>query len=47
MPFIEIMYLDWVNNFLSVQAFADHHHLSLSLAHTVINEGRTLNHSIR
>ena len=39
--FIE-MYLDWVNNFLSVESFAAHYSISLDLAILVIKEGRIL-----
>ncbi|AUR93548.1 hypothetical protein NVP1187O_235 [Vibrio phage 1.187.O._10N.286.49.F1] len=39
--FIE-MYLDWVNNFLSVEAFAAHYGISVDLAILVIKEGRIL-----
>tara|TARA_R100000773_G_scaffold23135_1_gene20409 strand:- start:3984 stop:4154 length:171 start_codon:yes stop_codon:yes gene_type:complete len=34
------MYLDWFNNFLTVQAFADHYQLSTEKAEQVINQGR-------
>lgn len=34
------MYLDYVNNFLTVEAFADHYNLSHWQANKVINLGR-------
>jgi hypothetical protein len=36
------LYLDWVNNFLTVERFAEYYELSLERAHRVINLGRTL-----
>ena len=39
--FIE-MYLDYVNNFLSVEAFSSHYGISVDLAILVIKEGRIL-----
>lgn len=41
---IEI-YLDWVNNFISLNKFADHYGLDEIDAHYVIDLGRTLNSS--
>lgn len=37
------MALDWTNNFITVQAFADYYHLSHNLALGVIQCGRFLN----
>ena len=34
------MYLDWVNNFLTVAYFAEYYGISESEAHEVINSGR-------
>ena len=34
------LYLDWVNNFISVKAFADHHGMSQKRALRVIIKGR-------
>jgi len=34
------MYLDWFNNFLTVQAFADYYQLSIDKAEEVIEQGR-------
>tara|TARA_Y100000588_G_scaffold244854_1_gene259050 strand:- start:3121 stop:3324 length:204 start_codon:yes stop_codon:yes gene_type:complete len=36
------MYLDYVNNFLSLEAFAAHYGISMDLATLVIKEGRIL-----
>lgn len=36
------MYLDWVNNFLTLNAFAIYYDLTPSDAQQVINEGRVL-----
>lgn len=47
MTYIEKMYLDYANNFLSVSAFAQHHLISESLAHEIIKEGRNLNNNIQ
>ena len=46
---IELMYLDYVNNFLTVGAFADHYSLKLGIqlddieANNIIDLGRKLN----
>ena len=37
---IETMYLDWVNNFLTVNAFAEHYGISVRIATAIIEEGR-------
>lgn len=39
MKFVE-MYLDWVNNFISIERFAEHYGISVDLATLVIKEGR-------
>lgn len=39
---IKEMYIDYVNNFLSVQGFADHYHISKTLAAAIITEGQFL-----
>lgn len=36
------MYLDWTNNFLSLEVFAQHYSISVDLATLVIKEGRIL-----
>lgn len=38
-------YLDWVNNFLTVEAFAEHYGLEVAAARTVIETGRNLHNS--
>ncbi len=37
----EEMYLDWVNNFLTVDAFAEYYSLSTEEAEQLINEQRS------
>ena len=34
------MYLDWFNNFLSIEGFASHHSLSLDIAQSIIEQSR-------
>ena len=34
------LYLDWVNNFLSVACFAEHHCITVQQAQEIINVGR-------
>ncbi len=41
------MYLDWVNNFLTVERFAEYYGLSVEEASKVIDEGRILNTEAR
>ncbi len=36
------MYLDWVNNYLTLEKFAEHHSISFDLAALIIKEGRIL-----
>lgn len=36
------LYLSWVNDFLTVERFAEYHNLSLQMANYVIDEGRVL-----
>lgn len=38
-------YLDWVNNFLTVEAFAEHYGLEVAAARIVIETGRNLHNS--
>jgi hypothetical protein len=38
----ERLYLDYVNNFLTVDRFAEYYSLSIKTANEVINEGRIL-----
>lgn len=48
---IETLYLDWFNNFLTVERFAEYYGMSVDKAHRVIRIGRYLNqrrnHQIR
>ena len=39
---IQKAYLDYVNNFITVDAFATHYEITTEQAHKVINEGRNL-----
>jgi hypothetical protein len=36
------MYLDWVNNFISVQRFADHYQISVDTAWKIIEIGHSI-----
>ena len=36
------LYLDWVNNYLTLETFAEHHGISKSHAYTLINRGKEL-----
>ena len=40
------MYLDYVNNFLSVDFFAEYYSISVDEANRVINEGRKIKNAI-
>lgn len=40
---IEALYLDYVNNFISVSAFAQHYCISDKAAETIISLGRLIN----
>lgn len=42
--FLEEMYLDYFNDFLTVAVFAEHHGISESEAAWAIDEGRKINH---
>lgn len=37
---MEKYYLDFVNNFVTIEGFADHYGISLDLAKTIIDAGR-------
>lgn len=39
---IRAMYLDYLNNFLSVDCFAEHYYLTVEEAHIVVNAGRNI-----
>mgnify|MGYP003653607131 CR=1 FL=1 len=41
---IEALYLDWFNNFLTVERFAEYYGMPVDKAHKVIRIGRYLNH---
>jgi hypothetical protein len=41
---IETLYLDWFNNFLTVERFAEYYEMPVAKAHRVIRIGRHLNH---
>lgn len=43
---IEAMYLDWLNNFITIDAFADYYEISKFKALRVIKIGRQLNNGI-
>lgn len=43
---IEEMYLDYFNNFLSVDYFAEYYNISKQKATNIINKGRLINHKI-
>ena len=43
MKTLEAMYLDYVNNFLTVGAFAEHYGISEELATAIINEFQQTN----
>lgn len=38
------MYLDWINNFLTIGAFADHYNISDETAARIIDLGRQISH---
>lgn len=40
---IETMYLDYFNNFLTVDRFAEYYNISLPVAHIVLKIGQRLN----
>lgn len=39
---IALMYLDYVNNFLTLERFAEHYSINEPLAREIINQGREL-----
>jgi hypothetical protein len=41
---IEELYLQYFNQFLTIQAFASYHHISEKRAQRIIEIGRELNH---
>ena len=42
---IETMYLDYFNNYLTIDKFAEHYQISWFSAKSVIDKGRLINHS--
>ena len=42
---MERMYLDWCNNFLTIEKFAEHYNLSIKYAAEIIIKGRIINHA--
>lgn len=42
---IDIMYLDYFNNYLTIDKFAEHNQISWFSAKTIINKGRLINHN--
>ena len=41
---LETLYLDWFNNFMTVERFAEYYEMPVDKAHRVIRIGRCLNH---
>ena len=46
MKTLQEIYLDWLNNFVTLQGFADHYGLSVNDAHKLINICRNVHHSL-
>lgn len=42
---IELMYLDYFNNYLTIDKFAEHNQISWLSAKSIINKGRLINHN--
>lgn len=42
---IEKMYIDYFNNFLTVERFAEYYNIEIDKAQRVINLGRIINHN--
>ena len=40
------LYLDWVNNFLTVERFAEYYSMTVEAAEELISEQRKINHNI-
>lgn len=40
--FLEAVYLDYFNNFLTVNGFASYYNISLALAERLVNDGREI-----
>ena len=39
------MYLDWVNNFLTIECFAEYYEIEEDTARAIINEGREIHNN--
>jgi len=42
---IELMYLDYFNNYITIDKFAEHNKISWFSAKSIINKGRFINHN--
>ena len=42
---IEQMYLDYFNNYITIDKFAEHNQINWFSANSIINKGRLINHS--
>ena len=42
---IELMYLDYFNNYLTIDKFAEHKQISWFSAKSIIKKGRLINHN--
>ena len=42
---IELMYLDYFNNYLTIDKFAEHNQISWFSAKSIITKGRVINHN--
>lgn len=43
--YYEEMYLDYFNNFLTVERFAEHYDIDVETANKIIESGRIVNHN--
>ena len=41
---LNAIYLDWYNNFVTIDCFADYYNISIDKAERIINIGRKINH---
>jgi len=42
---VESMYLDYFNNYLTIDKFAEHNQISWFSAKSIINKGKLINHN--
>ncbi len=42
---VESMYLDYFNNYLTIDKFAEHNQMSWFSAKSIINKGKLINHN--